>query len=256
MESSGIMSTKTAVVTGAGSGIGRATALHLAQKGYEVIAIGRTRSSLLQTASCTQRNESIIPLCADITQEESLQNIFNQIDTLDILVVNAGVCERAATDADNASSVWRRVIDTNLTGSWNTVQAATEHLRKGARVIFVSSGLGKLGRAEYTAYAASKHGMLGMMRCLALEWAPRQIAVNAVCPGWVDTEMALSDLQQSAQKQGTSIDAEGVLATENIPMGRFVAPAEVAALIGWLCSSDAAAITGQACNISGGEFGL
>ncbi|MBN2717818.1 MAG: SDR family oxidoreductase [Deltaproteobacteria bacterium] len=250
------MKRKTAVITGAGSGIGRAAALHFAQKKYRVVALGRTLSKVAETAALARSDEEIFPIAVDVTQPAQLTQAIQSVKQVNALVINAGICEQSATNDADADLVWRRVIDTNLTGSWNTVHAVSERLHQGAKVVFVSSGLGKLGRAEYTAYAASKHGMLGMMKCLALEWAPRKINVNAVCPGWVDTDMALSDLQKSAQRHRSSIDAEELLATAAIPIGRFVSAAEVASLIGWLCSAEATAITGQACNISGGEFGL
>ena len=250
------MTRKSALVTGAGSGIGRAVALQLAQKKYRVFALGRTLSKVNETAALAGKDELIVPLCADVSQKDDLERALYPLLQVDVVVANAGICKRAKTASVEADDVWRRVIDTNLTGSWNTMRAVCEKLRPGARVVLVSSGLGKLGRAGYTAYAASKHGVLGIMKCLSLEWAKDKIGVNAVCPGWVDTEMALSDLQQSANTNGTSVEVEGQMATASIPLKRFVTATEVASLITWLCSSEAGAITGQACNISGGEFGV
>ncbi|MBN2528449.1 MAG: SDR family oxidoreductase [Deltaproteobacteria bacterium] len=250
------MKRSTAVVTGAGSGIGRETALWLARKGVQVFAVGRKPAMLNGTASLDTTHSFIFPLCADVTLEEELEAAFTPLKKVDIVVVNAGICETAAINASKAATVWQRVIHTNLTGSWNTLHTLADKLTDGARVVLVSSGLGKLGRAHYTAYSASKHGMLGVMKSLALEWAPKQIRVNAVCPGWVETEMAMADLRRAAKRNKTSIDIEGIRATERIPIGRFVQAKEVANLIGWLCSDESSGITGQAYNISGGEFGL
>jgi NAD(P)-dependent dehydrogenase (short-subunit alcohol dehydrogenase family) len=256
MAAGGFMTNSIAVVTGAGSGIGREVALHFARKQLHVFAVGRNRDKLHKTVALANAGESIVPICADITHPDSLRLALSDIGRVDILVVNAGICERANMSDSDAADVWQKVIATNLTGSWHTLHGVCDRLAEGARVVMVSSGLGKTGRAGYTAYAASKHGMLGIMRCLSLEWAPRKITVNAVCPGWVNTEMALADLNTTASLQGTSVHLENKKATENIPMGRFVTSHEVASLIGWLCSDDSRMITGQAYNISGGEIGL
>lgn len=248
------MKTPIAFVTGAGSGIGAATALQLA-KHCTVYAGGRTLKHLEQTAA-QHHHKTILPVCIDVTDVESFRRATVHIPKIDILVVNAGICERTPLNAPGSDATWLRVIDTNLTGAWNTLRALRDKLRPGARVVAVSSGLGKLGRSGYAAYAASKHGLLGIVKCLALELAPQQITVNAVCPGWVDTQMAQTDLSVSATQNGSSITAEFKTAADNIPLGRFVAPEEVANLISWLCSEKAGAVTGQSYNISCGEFGL
>ena len=138
------------------------------------------------------------------------------------------------------------MLAVNLDGVFHGLRLAAPRLRQGARVVVISSGLGKLGRAGYGAYAASKHGVLGLMRCAALELADRGIRVNAVCPGWVDTDMARADLCRN----GTARQEAEAL----IPMGRFVRPEEVAELVRWLASPASGPVTGQAFNISGGEF--
>lgn len=213
-----------AVVTGAAGGIGRATCAALAEAGYEVVGLTRER--------------------LDVTDEAAVERVFAELGEIDVLVANAGVCEPARMDDEDAADVWRWVLGVNLHGVFACVRAA--RMRAGGRVVVVSSGLGKVGRAGYAAYAASKHGVLGLMRSVALEWAPRGITVNAVCPGWVDTRMARADVVRSGRRR-VEVDAE-------IPLGRFVEAGEVAALVGFLASPAAAAITGQAYNISGGEL--
>jgi NAD(P)-dependent dehydrogenase (short-subunit alcohol dehydrogenase family) len=216
-----------ALVTGASRGIGRATAHRLAEAGLRVLAWGRP------------------PDIADLPQ---LERAFEDVGGLDVLVVNAGVCRSADLDDPGAVEVWRHVMSVNLDGAFHCLRLASPRLRGGGRVVFVSSGLGKLGRGGKSAYAASKHGVLGLMRCAALELAPRGIRVNAVCPGWVDTDMARADLQRSGELRQ---EAEA-----QIPAGRFVRAAEVAEMIAWLASDRSSPVTGQAFNISGGEFGL
>jgi NAD(P)-dependent dehydrogenase (short-subunit alcohol dehydrogenase family) len=193
--------------------------------------------------------------CAlDVRSGEELSAAFAEWGGIDVVVASAGIVRQSRLGDDDAATVWREVLSVNLDGVFNTLRAAEPHLNHGGRVVVVSSGLGKLGRSGFGAYAASKHGVIGLARCLARELAARQITVNAVCPGWVDTEMARSDLARFAldqQRSPAEIEAE---VTARIPLGRFVHPGEVARLVGWLASGDAAAITGQAFNISGGEF--
>ena len=145
-------------------------------------------------------------------------------------------------------------LSVNLQGAYAVLGAAAPRMPDGGRIVAVSSGLGKLGRAGYSAYCASKHALLGVVKCTARELAPRGITVNAVCPGWVDTPMARADVARAALASGRSADEVRAEVAAGIPIGRMVEPAEVAALIAWLCSPEAAAVTGEAYNISGGEF--
>ncbi len=213
-----------AVVTGAASGIGAAACEALRGAGYEVVGLGRAD--------------------LDVSDEAAVARVFAGLGEIDALVASAGVCEQAPLGSDDGLAVWRRVLATNLDGVFHCLTHA--RLRDGGRVVVISSGLGKVGRAGMAAYAASKHGVLGVVRCAALEWAPRGVTVNAVCPGWVDTKMARADVARSGRPRA-EIDAQ-------IPLGRFVAAEEVAALVAFLTSPAAAAITGQAYTISAGEL--
>ncbi len=252
---------RTALVTGAGDGIGRATAARLARDGMHVVAAGRTAATLQALVDEVRRGGGVASAVkADVADPAALRAALAEWEaltgsaTVDVVVANAGTCGRARLDDPDADAVWRDVLGTNLDGAWHTLRAVEPRLAAGGRVVLVSSGLGHRGRAGYAAYGASKHGVLGLVRALAPEMAPRGVTVNAVCPGWVDTAMAARDLVRTARERGTSVEIERAAAVAAIPIGRFVAPGEVAELIAFLASEAAAAITGQAYNVSGGEF--
>lgn len=240
-----------AVVTGAGSGIGRDVVSLLVGMGYEVWALGRRQEALLETAHLSGAPDKVHVLSVDVASAESMKNALGNL-SFDVLVANAGICKQASLDDPNADAVWREVMSINVDGVWNTFRSA--RLNDHGRAVVVSSGLGKNARAHYTAYAASKHAVLGMTKCFALELAGRGIRVNAVCPGWVDTSMSRADLVRTAQENGTTPEAEYAAAIEPIALKRFVMPDEVAQLIGFLVSDASSAITGQSYNISCGEF--
>lgn len=141
---------------------------------------------------------------------------------------------------------------TNLDGTFHVTRAALGLLADGARVVNLSSDLGRMGMAAYSAYCASKHGVIGLTRALALELAPRRITVNAVCPGWVETDMARQGFAEIATAIAVDLDQVRQSELMAVPLGRFVTPEEVAALVAFLCSDGAAMITGQALDLSGG----
>jgi len=246
---------RTAVVTGAGSGIGRSTAILLASRGYRVIAVGRRVASLEETLSLMgghKGNSTLISL--DVRDRAEVFRCLGAVGAVDVLIAASGVCTRTWIDQADADDIFDDVMATNVQGVWNTFRALNPILTDGARAVVISSGLGKLARPGYSAYTASKHAVLGIVKCLALELAPRNIRVNAVCPGWVDTAMARADLNVSADVNGTSAEVELDRAVAAIPMKRFVSPEEVALLVGWLVSDESSAITAQSYNISCGEF--
>jgi NAD(P)-dependent dehydrogenase (short-subunit alcohol dehydrogenase family) len=191
---------------------------------------------------------------ADVRDADALARAFAAVAPIHAVVANAGVVRQARLDSLDSRAVWRDVLSTNLDGVFNTLHAAEPQLADRGRVVIISSGLGKLGRAAFGAYAASKHGVLGLMKCVARELAPRGITVNSVCPGWVDTDMARADLVRLAHDGKRVVSDVEAETCRGIPIGRFVRPEEVAALVSWLISEDAEAVTGEAFNISGGEF--
>lgn len=244
-----------AVVTGAGSGIGRETVQRLVHLDYEVVALGRREASLRQTADeMGDKADRVHIAPVDVQDGYALEQVLRDVGPVHALVANAGICVQSRLDDPNADEVWKTVMGTNVDGVWNTFRAIVPSMPDDGRVVVVSSGLGKLGRGGYSAYTASKHAVLGLVKCVAMEVAPRRITVNAVCPGWVATEMAEGDLERTAKQTGRRVSDVREEALRNIPLGRFVKAGEVASLISWLLSTEAAAVTGQAYNISCGEF--
>jgi len=169
-------------------------------------------------------------------------------------VNNAGISGLSLmTDADD--SKWFDIIDTNLNGLYLVTQAALRQMADGAgRVINIASVLGKFGVPGYTAYCATKHGMIGFSRALALEVVDRGITVNTICPGWVETEMATLGINESAALQGITPEEFKARAIAAVPIKRFLQAEEVAALVAYIASEAAAGITGQAINICGGQI--
>jgi NAD(P)-dependent dehydrogenase (short-subunit alcohol dehydrogenase family) len=245
---------KCAVITGAGSGIGRACVAEYLNEGYRVVAVGRRTEALAETEARLKPSAGqLVLVTGDVRKRADLDRVFEEAGTVAVLVANAGVCKRTWLNEDESDDVWNEIIDINVNGVWHTFRAAEPYFAPEAAAVIVSSGLGKLGRPGYAAYTASKHAVLGMVKCLAPELAPR-VRVNAVCPGWVDTEMAVRDLVITADEQSITPAEAKANAVAGIPLKRFVFAEEVASLIRFLTSFDARAITGQSYNISCGEF--
>lgn len=245
------------LVTGGGRGIGRAIALAFAERGATVAIAARTVADLDRTAGeIRERGAKAVALPMDVTDSESigraLAGLREHAATLDVLVNNAGIGGGQAVEGSDESA-WRRIIDTNLTGAYLVTREALPLMRDGARVVNMSSVLGRFGVPGYTAYCAAKHGMIGFTRALALELAPREITVNALCPGWVDTGMAVEGMTLGAEAAGMTFGEFRRRAIDAVPIKRFIQPEEVAGLVRFLASPAASAITGQAYNICGGQ---
>jgi len=247
------MTQPIALVTGAGSGIGRAITQQLTHDGWFVHAVGRDVEKLKETAGlCPENSVALLPL--DVADLDAYPAAFSHIPGLNALIANAGICRQASLTDDFADEVWRTTMRTNVDAVWHLFRTFHARLADGGRAVITSSGLGKLGRPGYGAYVASKHAVLGLTKCFSRELAPRAITVNAICPGWVDTPMARGDLVKNAATFGTTPELEYEKACEAIALRRFVQPGEIAALVAFLLSPGAAAITGEAYNISCGEF--
>ena len=246
---------KHALVTGGGSGVGRAIALALAGAGINVTICGRREAALAEVARDSDR---IFGIEADVTDEAAMASLYSQAEAargpIDIVVANAGMSGSAPAHR-TALSDWQRTLDVNLTGAFLTVKPALAAMttRKTGRIVFVASTAGLKGYPYVAAYVAAKHGVVGLMRALAVETVKSGVTVNAVCPGFVETDMLEASVQRIVEKTGRSVeDARTSLASTN-PQGRFIQPEEVAAAVLWLCGDAAASITGQTISISGGE---
>ena len=249
------MGTRHALVTGGGSGVGKAIALALAEAGIEVTICGRRQQSLDTVA---QSNPRIHGVSADVTDEASVKALYDTAEAargaFDIVVANAGMSGSAPAHKTTLGD-WQRMLDVNLTGAFLTVRPALAGMleRKRGRIVFVASTAGLKGYAYVAPYVAAKHGVVGLMRALACETAKSGVTVNAVCPGFTETEMLDGSIARIVEKTGRSAsEARAMLAATN-PQGRLIEPDEVAAAVLWLAGEDARSITGQTISVSGGE---
>jgi NAD(P)-dependent dehydrogenase (short-subunit alcohol dehydrogenase family) len=244
-----------ALVTGGGSGVGREIALALAEAGVEVTICGRRADAVEAVAASNKRIHGI---AADVTDEKSMLALYEKAEAargpLDIIVANAGAAESAPAHKITLAD-WQKTLDVNLTGAFLTVKPALAGMiaRKAGRIVFIASVAGLKGYAYVAPYVAAKHGVVGLMRALAAELAKTGVTVNAVCPGYVETDMLEKSVSNIVEKTGRSAEeARKILAATN-PQNRFVQPDEVADTVLWLCGDKAGSITGQAISISGGE---
>lgn len=242
-----------ALVTGAGRGIGRAVAERLSEEGMRVAIAARSPEQLQETArGCTG---PVLILPADLTEASTAERLVKQVDEVwgpvEVLVANAGVGFSArierTTDAD-----WQRVIDINLTAPFRCLRAVIPGMRSigGGRIVVVASIAAKVGERYISAYTASKHGVLGLVRSAAMELARTGITVNAVCPGYVDTPMTDASVAGIvSMTTRTEDEAREILAAKQ-PTGRLVMPEEVAEAV-WMCVNNAS-LNGQGINVDGG----
>jgi NAD(P)-dependent dehydrogenase (short-subunit alcohol dehydrogenase family) len=228
------------VVTGAGTGIGRAIAQRLADEGARLTLMARDKSRLHDVVP------GAVVKSVDIRDRGAVRAAFDE--PLDALVANAGIGgPNEPGDADR----WDDIVQTNLYGSYWCVRAAEPLLADGGRVVVTSSILARIGVAGYTAYCASKAGLLGMVRAFAAELAPRRIQVNAVCPGWVNTDMAWQGL---SEWPGLMPDEAWEIAKQEVPLRRMGEPQEIAGTVAWLLSPDALGVTGQGIDHNNGAW--
>ena len=244
-----------AVVTGAGRGIGREIATTLTRAGAAVTALGRQSAAVDELVAQGVARFSVI---ADVTDQPTVDAAMREAaahQPIDILIANAGAAESAAF-AKSDAALFKRMMDVNFLGVVHSIQAALPSMRQRpfGRIVVIASTAGLKGYAYVSAYAAAKHAVIGLVRSLALELATTRITVNAVCPGFTDTDLVAGAIDTIMKKTGRDrSDAISEL-TRNNPQGRLVTPAEVADTVLWLCGENAAAITGQAIAVAGGEI--
>lgn len=247
-------------ISGAGSGIGKACAEKFAEQGWRVVLIGRQERALQKALEGLHRPGEHIILAADIRNKAALHSKIKQVEyrlgDLCGVVANAGV---GGTNQYGEEDRWDDIISTNLTGSYLLVQELLPYLRKNTNAKFknvaiVASILARLGVPGYSAYCASKAGLLGLMRSLSVELAPENILVNAICPGWVNTEMARQGIQDFAKATGKTYDEALREQMRPVPLGKMSEPAEVASLIYFLMSGEQSSFTGQTLDLNNGAL--
>ncbi len=249
------------VITGAGRGIGAAIAQTLAQAGARLTLLGRNVASLqavAQTTGVATHVDAVdVSLQSDV--QRAIGNAVKQMGPVHVLVNNAGQASSQPFEKTDLA-LWQHMLDVNLTGTYLCTQAVLPSMKEAAaqgtpgRIINIASTAGLKGYAYVSAYTAAKHGVVGLTRALALELASKNITVNALCPGYTETDIVKDALAFIVQKTGKTESQARARMTERNPQQRMVQPEEVAQTVLWLCHAGSHAINGQAIAIDGGEL--
>lgn len=251
-----LLAGRHAIVTGGARGIGRAIAESLARHGASVTLLGRDRASLTETAAAL--GAGVAADVADVTDADAVRAAFaravERAGPVTILINNAGQAQSAPLHRTD-EQMWQRLIAVNLTGTYHCIHTALPGMLAAGqgRIVNIASSAGQVGYPYVAAYCAAKHGVIGLTRSLALETATKGITVNAVCPGYTDTDLVRETIANIRAKTGRT-EAESLAAlVEHNPQGRLVRPEEVANAVLWLCLPGSESITGQSIAVSGGE---
>ena len=252
---SGLPRSSHALVTGGGRGIGREIASVLARAGATVTVLGRDRAALDDAVAAGSAHFAVV---ADVANQGSVAAAMAEAAArapIDILIANAGAAE-SAPFAKSDAALFQRMMDVNFMGVVYAVQAVLPAMkdRRYGRVVAVASTAGLKGYAYVSAYSAAKHAVVGLVRSLALELATTGVTVNAVCPGFTDTDLVAGSIDNIMKKTGRSREQAIAELAKHNPQGRLVTPAEVADAVLFLCGEGAGAITGQAIAVAGGEI--
>jgi NAD(P)-dependent dehydrogenase (short-subunit alcohol dehydrogenase family) len=246
------LDTRRVLITGGGTGAGADLARGFAASGADVVVVGRRREPLDVVAATDSRITAIV---GDVTDEADIVGVFSEAGPVDIVIANAGAGESAPLTR-TTSEMWQRMLAVNLTGVFLTLREGLRQLegREWGRLITVASTAGLKGYAYVSAYSAAKHGAVGLTRAVAQEVAGTGVTVNALCPGYLNTEMTERTVANIVETTGRShADALKALTRTN-PQGRLIEPAEVTSAALWLCGPGSEAINGQAIVIAGGEL--
>lgn len=240
---------KRVLITGGGTGAGAALALAFAAKGAEVVICGRRPDRLIEV---TARHPAIRAVQADVTDEDSVTGLFRQAGPCDVVIANAGQADSAPLHRTSLAQ-WNAMLAVNLTGTFLTFREGLRQFDGWGRLIAICSTAGLKGYAKVAPYAAAKHGVMGLVKSLALEVAKTAVTVNAICPGFLDTEMTENSIRVIVEKTGKSPEHARAALEGLSPQGRLYRPEEVASAALWLCAPGSEGVNGVGLPIAGGE---